>query len=263
MEKTRIRIGDKVIKLREERQLLGRFLIIQQCRPELVPKIEKAIGDYEMSVVPRSLCAVDGSLYIPTDKASLMHAIEGAEDQAEPSLTQSQSQLPKVLIIDAMAVLQTMKKTSTTKTLSDLEHAFNKKIEHMMTGYNEGRVVFDRYVEQSLKDKTRQKRATTTTEYKVHSNMTLTMPIKDLLSSSKTKSCITTMFAQSLLQHFSCKSGFHLVVVYGTTIKSLNVEEQHSHEEADTLIPQQVLASVEVNPLKEICVWSPDTDALT
>ena len=70
MEKTKIHVGDKVIKLREERQLLGRFLIIQRSRPELVPKLEKAIGEYEMSAVPRSLCAVDGSLYIPADKAS-------------------------------------------------------------------------------------------------------------------------------------------------------------------------------------------------
>ena len=32
-------MGDKVVKLREERELLGRFLIIQGSRPELVPKI--------------------------------------------------------------------------------------------------------------------------------------------------------------------------------------------------------------------------------
>ena len=74
-----------------------------------------------MSVVPRSLCAVDGSLYIPTDKSCLMHAIEGAQSQAIPCNIPPQLQLPKVLIIDAMAVLQTMKKSSTTKKLSDLE----------------------------------------------------------------------------------------------------------------------------------------------
>ena len=72
MKKTKIRVGDKVIKLREERQLLGRFLMIQRSRPELVPKLEKATGEYEMSAVPRSLCAVDGSLYIPADKAMLL-----------------------------------------------------------------------------------------------------------------------------------------------------------------------------------------------
>jgi len=95
---TEIRVGDKVIKLREERQLLGRFLIIQGSRPELVPKLEKTIGEYEMSVVPRSLCAVDGSLYIPADKASLMHAIEGAKAQTVRSVTRvdaAQTQVTK------------------------------------------------------------------------------------------------------------------------------------------------------------------------
>ena len=61
IEKTKVRLGDKVIKLREERELIGRFLIIQGSRPELVPRLEETIGEYEMAVVPRSLCTVDGS----------------------------------------------------------------------------------------------------------------------------------------------------------------------------------------------------------
>ena len=35
------------------------------------------------------------------------------------------------------------------------------------------------------------------------------------------------------------------------------------HEEADTLIPHQVLASIAENDWREVCVWSPDTDVLT
>ena len=266
MEKTEIRVGDKVIKLREERQLLGRFLIIQGSRPELVPKLEKTIGEYEMSVVPRSLCAVDGSLYIPADKASLMHAIEGAKAQTVRSVTRvdaAQTQSPKVLIIDAMAVLQSMKKTSTTQKLSDLQEAFVKRIAFMMIGYSEGRVVFYRYQDQSLKNKTRQKRAATSTEFQVHSQMKLTMSLKELLSSSKTKSSLTAMFAEALLQHFSGTNNFKLVVVYGNKIKSSSFEEDHTHEEADTLIPHQVLASVAENDRREVCVWSRDTDVLT
>lgn len=68
MDKSKVRIGDKVIKLREERELLGRFLIVQGSRPDLVPKLEEITGECEMSIVPRSPCAVDRSLYIPTDK---------------------------------------------------------------------------------------------------------------------------------------------------------------------------------------------------
>ena len=42
-----------------------------------------------------------------------------------------------------MGVLQSMKKTPTMLKLSDFQEAFNKWIEKMMAGYDEGRVVFD------------------------------------------------------------------------------------------------------------------------
>jgi len=83
-----VRVREKVIKLREERQLLARFLVIQQSRPELVPKLPAIIGDYKMSVHPRSLFASDGSLLIHTDKSSFMHAIEeqnAIDEPEEPS----------------------------------------------------------------------------------------------------------------------------------------------------------------------------------
>ena len=51
MEKSKFTVGDKVIKLREERQLFARFLIIQQSRPEIVPKLEATIGEFEMTVI--------------------------------------------------------------------------------------------------------------------------------------------------------------------------------------------------------------------
>jgi len=67
-----------------------------------------------MSVVPHLICAVDGSLYIPGDKASLMHAIEETTKESTESVspvhTALSSHLSRVLIIDAKAVLQGMKK---------------------------------------------------------------------------------------------------------------------------------------------------------
>ena len=249
MEKRKVRVGDKVIKLREERQLLGRFLIIQGSRPSLVPKLAETIGEYEMSVVPRSLCAVDGTLYIPTDKASLMHAVEDAKAEPpdpvkqpdvvddnhptspqvevmqeevpvtveheitqDPSATAQQPNLlhdlpVKVLIIDAMAVLQGMKKTPAMQKMSDLQNAFNRRIEGMMASYDEGRVVFDRYMEESLKNKTRKKRATTSVEYEIHPEMKLTMSIKELLSSSSTKKKLTCLLGQGLLDYFPTEQG--------------------------------------------------------
>lgn len=50
MQKTKVRAGGKVIKLREEHERLGGFLIIQGSRPELVPKLEETISEFEMSM---------------------------------------------------------------------------------------------------------------------------------------------------------------------------------------------------------------------
>ena len=75
-----VRIDDKVVKLREERQLLARFLIIQQTRNL---DLQNAIGNFEMSLIPRALFNSDCSLLIPTNKSSLLTLIKevpGAED---------------------------------------------------------------------------------------------------------------------------------------------------------------------------------------
>ena len=153
-----------------------------------------------------------------------------------------------------MTVFQSIKKTSATQKLSHLQEAFIKRIVLMLIGYSEGWIVFDQHKEKSLKNKTRQKRSTTSTEYQVYPQMKLTISIKDLLSSSKTKSYLTTMFAGALLEHFWKVGNLNLIVTYGTTIKGNTFEEQHAHEDADTLIPHQVLASIaEMITKKYVC----------
>ena len=81
-----------------------------------------------MSAVPRLLYAVDGSLYIPTEKASLMHAIEVAKSEPRvpdlpPDVIADCAFRDRALKIDAMAVLQSMKKTATMRTFADLKEA--------------------------------------------------------------------------------------------------------------------------------------------
>lgn len=65
-----------------------------------------------------------------------------------------------------------------------------------------------------------------------------------------------------MLDYFASKDSFVLVVVYDDHIKGLGFEYAHTHEEADTLIPNQVLASTACGASRKICVWSPDTDVL-
>jgi len=80
-----------------------------------------------------------------------MHAVEDAKAESpeaapQPELVQEPDSSVSVLTVVTMGVLQSMKKTPTMLKLSDLQDAFNKRIEKMMVGYDEGRVVFDRYV---------------------------------------------------------------------------------------------------------------------
>jgi len=265
-QKTKVKVGDKVIKLREDRQFLGRCLIIQESRPELVPKLADMIGNYELSVVPRSLFAVDGSLLLPTDKASIIHAIELAQP---PSSAPQDGSLPRVLIIDAMAVLQGMKKSPGMTTILHLKMAFNGRIGRMIQGYVEARIIFDRYVSGGLKEKTRIKRAVSadaaSAGHDVHDDMSInTISLKQLLSGTTTKHNLSCHLAQGLLEWFDGED-VKVVVVYDTVAKTINPwspPESHSHEEADTLIPLHVLLSLQQYTFREIHVWSPDTDVL-
>ena len=70
------------------------------------------------------------------------------------------------------------------------------------------------------------------------------------------------MLGEGLLEYFSSDSSIVLFVLYDTFIKGHDFEQVHTHEEADTLIPHQVLASVANGTMREIYVWSPDTDVL-
>ncbi len=125
----------------EECELLFRFPIIQGCRRELVPKCEDIIGEYEISVMQHSLCAVDGSLFIPGDKASLMYIVESLKPQPLHDVPlaeiEQQDLSTQDLIVDDMAVFESLMKTPKVNTISDLHEAFIRCIEWMLVSYNE------------------------------------------------------------------------------------------------------------------------------
>jgi len=94
-------------------------------------------------------------------------------------------------------------------------------------------------------------------DFQVHSDMKLTMTLKELLSGSSAKAQLTAMFAKALLQHYSSKDEIEIIVAYGDKVAYPTYETSHGHEEADTLIVHQVMT---VGPNSAIDVWSPDTD---
>ena len=93
-----------------------------------------------------------------------------------------------------------------------------------------------------------------------HTHLLFSMSLKELLSSSKTKSSLTAYLAESLLAHFRNSATCSVIEAYDTKIKGRDFEEVHTHEEADTLISNQLLASAPEHHCREISVSSPDTD---
>ena len=51
---------DKVVKLRENRQLLAQSLVVQQARSSMIESLSETIGKYEFSVIQRLLYSSDG-----------------------------------------------------------------------------------------------------------------------------------------------------------------------------------------------------------
>ena len=160
------------------------------------------------------------TVLLPIDKASIIHAIEAAKllvladahaqstsvaSVAAPSVPRDERETtdraPRVLIIDAMAVVQCIKKTPIMTSILHLKTAFNARIERMVIGYMEVRVFFDRYVEVSLKEKTRKKRATSvaaaTAGHVVPDGMSInTISLKQMLSCTFTKYSLTCYLGQ-------------------------------------------------------------------
>ena len=67
------KVKEKLIELREERDLLARFAIVLRTREDI--DLRQAIGTYKFCAVPRSLCSPDG-LLLAYDKFKVMHAIK-------------------------------------------------------------------------------------------------------------------------------------------------------------------------------------------
>ena len=295
---TEIRMGDQVVKIKEERGLLQRFIVISRSRPEL--NLKECIGTYEFGVVPRSLFASDGSLLLAYDKASILHHLEKLDsntqqDQAdrneatgsEPSDNQAiqvplqvadtavehtnvdlteESSAHRVIIIDGMAVVNSVSKTEQMKTCQDFADAFLQIICNMAALYEEVRLVFDRYIKTSLKEQMRTKRTKgKSTYYHVKDNTLIQyISLKDFLSDIRTKGELTEYLADKVVCHSKSSNNRlkKLMVTSGTQTKgNVDIPDSlltHSQEEADTLL---VLHALTVLNEAEL-VSSPDTDVL-
>ena len=152
----------KVVALKEERNLFQRFIIIARSRPEL--NLEDCIGEFEFGVVPRSLFSADGSLLPTRDKHKVSNFIisnvdriideRRDEEDVDSHVTSDvavekmnddtmvwdeSAPLPKVILLDGMAVVNSLPKdlTKPLKTCADLAELFINQLEKKCIGYTD------------------------------------------------------------------------------------------------------------------------------
>lgn len=132
--------------------------------------------------------------------------------------------------------------------------------------FEEVRLVFDRYIDDSLKERTRKKRTSgKEVRYKVSDSTNIAnITLKQLLSHIETKQQLTKYLAKYFIEIIT-STNKRYVVTYDKISES-NIQDSiedvatHDHEEADTLIVLHCLNIARQNPFSECTVYSPDTD---
>ena len=171
----------------------------------------------------------------------------------------------KVILFDGMALVNTLPKEyyGQLRTCADLAELFIKQLMSKCFGYDEVRLVFDRYIAESLKSKTREGRGKciTSTQYRINDNTVIKdIKLKELLSDIRTKSDLTAYLSEKVLNsnRFS-----NLMVTYHThTIGNITIPEclqSHDHEEAHTLL---LLHLFTIKKDSHVYVFASDTDIL-
>ena len=139
----------------------------------------------------------------------------------------------------------------------------------MLQGYTEGRVIFDRYISNSLKSQTRAKLNVNieSVKFNIYDKTNIKMvPLKTFLSHIETKSQLTEYLGKALLQKYRL-SEKDLIDVYGTSCypnkENLYASEvsRQDHKEADTLICLHVLHAISKGDvICNVTIYSPHTD---
>lgn len=236
-----------------------RFTIASRSRPDL--DLADSVSRFEFGAVPRSLFAPDGNLLIATDKSSIVRYLEiQTKSLAVNAVSTTTSRTREILIIDGVALLHKLKKGKEITNCKDLSILFVNVLHRKGSGFFEVHLVMDRYLDKSLKNQTRSKRAAKQARQFVITPTTniQNVSMKDLLSHTKTKRELIVFLCEQVLANSTLKrfcvtydnvtrGNFDLPIRLGT----------HSHEEADTLM---ILHASTLHERSKVVVDSPDTD---
>ena len=226
----KVTVADKIVELQEDRSLFARMMMVCKSRPEI--DIKETVGQYEFSIVPRSLFAADGTMLHCASKSNLMSILEKLNDNrndVQESSWPNEDQM-KVAIVDGMAEVQSLDMPEWIRNCAQLAEHFSNRVMQMHTGSNEVRLIFDRYdLPFSLKAATRVRRQGSQAPVYYHITDTThiaKVPMKRLLSQTKTKMELTIYLGQKI-KEYADGSGKQLVVAWGSVCKATHKDVGH------------------------------------
>ena len=252
-----VKIRNQLINIRAERKLMSTFIVAARSRPDI--DLPSYLGKHEFSAVPRSLFTEEGDLIRCNDKSKMTAEmlqwlpVENIGDEGDRDLDY------KVIVFDGMAVVNKIDiKKLKLRSCKEFASAFVQKVKKESQGFDEVRVIFDRYIEESLKSGTRTIRTGSETIcYKISDDTIIQhLTTKQFLSDIKTKQELTKYLSKKL---FDVYHDVAFVVSYEfigmSNISDLDVNlKDHCHEEADTCIVLHSLDVAKRNPFSDLVV---------
>lgn len=225
-EITIMKAKSTVTTLKEEKLLYSRMMIISRTRPELCPK--KIVGEYELTNIPPSNFSPDGTMIIAKSNATLIDLINEMADPTS-STHHNLSDDESAIIIDGMYILEVLKSFKSIENVGKLVNAFQRELVKALNDvshkYSELRLVFPRFVPDSLNELQFKSNTTKTANIRYH--VCEKTPIKKLetfLADIHTRVELTAFLGQSVLRSPPV-SDIKIFVGYGSTFYS----NDHNH----------------------------------
>ena len=135
-------INQELVKIKEERKLMSRFLVISRSRPEI--DLSFYLGEYELSVVPRSLFSADGVMYQEKDKSVVVEEIRKLCSLRNDSNDDPVTNATRVIVFDGMAIVNGINiSKSKLSTCCDFAQSLFEIILSHAKRCEEIRVIFD------------------------------------------------------------------------------------------------------------------------
>ncbi|KAG1693201.1 hypothetical protein GQR58_007155 [Nymphon striatum] len=235
--------AEKQKDIKADRNLIQRLFVAAQSGRDIDPN---AILSHELSKVPRSLASTNGKLHT-SEKAQLQKLLVGEVDIFK-SLPKSEAKT--CLLIDGAAIIQAIGKPAKAQTFEDLSVEFcNSVLKRFGPVYSRVDLLFDRYLDLSIKSGTRSKRSEAGKVKpirRVISSKDVKLPsnFKSFLSLSENKADLAAFLSEAMVEMAEEKlNPTHELVVAGGFEDLLKVwistdrSTDHfssNHEEADT-----------------------------